>query len=273
MQNLKKLFFVALIFTLATVGCKKTDDNVGDDTPSGTCYINKIDFGSDGFSTIIYNSDHLFSSIISHEENGTVDGSTTNLNYDGTKLLTLTSIDYGNVEFKFEYIYGSASTPDSAILWADKGNGTLEKTSVYGLSFSGDKLVKAEMIFEYMGQSIVVSKNEYTYSGDNLSESKTYKLGTTLQFELESAITYEYDSKKNPMHGVGLDFFFMDSDISFMSTNNITKCTVKDASGSIDQSKSYTNAIEYNTNNYPSKSTATNAVRSKTTPSTYVHDL
>lgn len=274
MQNLKKILFVALIFTLATIGCKKTDDNTGDDSPneSGTCYVNKMDYGTDGYDEVMYNSDHLISSFVNYKADGTADGFVNSINYDGTKLLTITSADNGNVKAKFEYKYSNTSNPDSAIMWEDKGNGKLERTA-FGLTFSDDKLVKAESYFEVLGQSVVIAKIEFTYSGDNLSEYKTYKFKvSSLQMELESTINFEYDSKKNPMHGVGLDFFFFETDIPFMSKNNITKCTYKDASGTVDQSKSFTNAIEYNTNNYPSKITTNYNDGSKSNAVTYSYD-
>jgi hypothetical protein len=272
MQNLRKLFFVALVFALAAVGCKKTDDT-GDDTPTTkTCYVTKMDYGTDGYNTIVYNSDHLITSAVEYDENGTATGYVTSFTYSGSKLVELKSIDNGNIDMKIDYVYGSASTPDSAVIYTDNGSGSLDKDGVYALTFSGSKLVKAELVYSYMGQSIAIGKNEYTYTDNNLTELKTYQIGSSMQLELESTVTYEYDSKKNGLHGIGMDFFFFDTDSPFMSANNITKSVYKDSDGNVDQSMSYTNAYEYNDNDYPTKATMSYDDGSSTDITTYTYD-
>ncbi len=274
MKTIKKLFFVMLVFALAAVGCKKTDEG-GDNPPAPTkktCYINKIDEGSDGYSTITYDANHLITSAVNYDSNGVADGTVTNFTYDGKKLKSLISLDNGTVDSKIEFTYSGSSTPDSAVIYSDNGSGVLVRDGAYSLTFNGDKLIKKEMKVSYSGQSIVISKTEYAYTNDNNTEIKSYNINSSLQLELNSTETLEYDSKKNALHGIGLDFFFFGSDMPFMSVNNITKYTYKDGSGVVDISMSYTNTIEYNSNDYPTKITTNYNSGNKTDIVEYTYD-
>ncbi len=271
MQNFKKLFFIVLAFTLVTIGCEKDKDP--DTAPvAKSCYITKMDYGTDGYEIMEYNSNHQLIAITEYEADGTATNITNSITYDGDKLMEFNSIDNGNVDLKIEYKYSSQSTPDSAIIWNDDGNGNLSKSGVFSLTFNGTKLVKSELVYNYMGQSIAISKNEYSYTGDNLSEVITYKINSSMQLELESTITYNYDTKKNAIHDIGLNYFFFNLDIPFMSKNNIIESIYKDKDGNVDQSKSYTNTIEYNDKEYPAKITTNNADNNKTEVVNYTYN-
>lgn len=257
MKTFKKITFILLIFTLTTLSCKKTEDPIVEPpVVSGGCVINKMDYGVDGYSLITYNTNNQATSEVSYNEDGTSDGNETFFTYNGSKLLTIISKNNGNIENKLEFVYGSAETPDSLIIYGDNGTGTIEPLASYKLTFSSNKLIKAEIYFSYAGQSIVISKTEFTYSDNNVTEVKTYEMDGSFSLALTQTELIQYDSKQNALHGIGLDYFFIDIEIPFMSVNNITKYTYKDADGNIDQGASYTNVIEYNTNNYPTKVTS-----------------
>lgn len=272
MKNLKKITFILLIFTLAAFGCKKTEDPIVEPVASGDRFINKIDNGVDGYSILTYNANNQVTSSTSYNEDGTSTGEETLFAYNGTKLLTVISKDNGSINLKQEFIYGSAETPDSLIIWSDDGTGTLVRYVSYTLTFNANKLIKGEINFSMAGQSIVIGKTEFTYSDNNLTEVKTYEMDGSFSLVLAETELIQYDSKKNALHGIGLDYFFMISEMPFMSVNNITKYTYKDAFGNIDQGSSYTNAIEYNTNNYPTKITSNYDDGSTSTVVNYTYD-
>jgi len=258
MKSLKFLAFILVGLALTTASCKKTDDDgSGDGDPAKkTCYVNKMDYG-DNYSVLSYNSEHQVIKVENFDSLGTPDGSNSQFTYVNGKMETMENWDSGVLDSKIIYHYATTGKPDSAYMWGDEGNG-FEKLGTYVLTFTGDDLTKTEMVVEYLGQSITVEKTEYTYTNGNIATMSKYEFDiTSLSLNLISTSTFEYDNKKSPYRGIGLDYFFIADDAGFMSTNNPTKETIKDKSGSVSQDESMNYSYEYNSDDYPTKVTET----------------
>lgn len=273
MKNLKIVLLILVTISLSTWSCKK--DPKGDTTDPNptnqTCYFTKVDYG-DSYMTATYNSTHQLTKIQEYDSLGNADSYYTTFTYANGKITIIEGIDNGTVSDKFEFYYGANTTPDSLIMYSDNG-GTMERQAAYALTFSGNQLVKAELIISYMGFDIVYQKSEFTYTNGNMTMEKNYEFDfTTLSMALTGSSEYSYDNKKNPYYGIGLDYLvFFDSGI-FGSQNNAISYTDKDDTGTIDQSNSTTSTIEYNTNNYPTKITKTSLDNSSTDVETYTYD-
>jgi hypothetical protein len=276
MKNLKFLLMMLVAMSVAVSSCKKDDDDDNNDdnnnnTPQ-TCYLNKINYG-DYYSLAEYNTNHLITKMTDYDSNGVADGYYTTISYDANgKIQNMTSYDGSTIDFKMVFIYGSGTHPDSVAMYSDDGNGNLERDGSYILTFTGDKLTKVEVPYTIMGNTIIISKTEYTYTGENLTMESEYEFDlTTLQMELTSSYEYEHDAKKNPYYGIGLNYFvFLDG--MFGSENNVTKETYKDDAGTVDQEYSYNYTYEYNSSNYPTKSTSTSFDNSDTYVEMYEYD-
>jgi len=258
MKSLKFFAFILVGLALTTTSCKKTDDNNNNnnnDPVKKTCYINKIDNGSD-YSLLTYNSDHQVTKVVNYDSLGNPDGSRTDFFYSNGKIEKMENWDSGVLDSRIIYHYGTSGKPDSAYVWADQGSG-FAKVGVYITTFTGDNLTKVELSVEYNGVNLILNKTEYTYNGNNVATTSVYNYDfTTFNMELSETRSYEYDSKKNPYRGIGLDNFFVADDVMFFSDNNATKETIKDETGAVQQNESVNNTYEYNDDDYPTKVTS-----------------
>ena len=272
MKSLKFFAFVIVSLALTTTSCKKTDDNNDDDDPvKKTCYINKINYG-DEYSLLTYNSNHQVIKIASYDSLGNYLDSYTEITYANGKISELKNYDSGTYDSKIVYHYASNGIADSAYQWSDEGNG-LELQGTFFLTYTGDNLTKIESIKYFVGQAVVVGKIEYVYDAGNATSMSTYELNlSTLSLKLTSTATYEYDSKKSPYRGIGIDNLFIAEEIGFMSVNNPTKETVKDKDGNTMQDESYTYSYEYNDNDYPTKVTDVTFDNSETNVTVLTYD-
>jgi hypothetical protein len=276
---MKKLKFLSLLLSLmviATTGCKKDDpdDNTGggNDNPPATktCYVKKITEDKGKYTEIAYNSNHKIVKATDYDSIGNPENSyvTFSYNTDGS-LHEVLSYDNNAIEAKFIYHYTN-SKPDSVYLFEDSGNG-LNKIGVYAITLNGNKIGEMQMIAELSGQTVVMQKTVYTYTGDNLTKKETYNLDfTSHQLKLSETSLYEFDSKKNPFRGIGLDYFFAEE--MFFSVNNITKETNKDENGNVMNDDSYNYTIEYNSDGYPTKVTSKTFNGSDTDVTVYSYD-
>lgn len=258
MKNFKSLFILFLGLGLATSSCKKTDDTTTDDnnnnnSTSNTCYVNKMDYG-DSYSVIHYDANHLITELVDYDSLGNPENTKTTFTYNGTKLTKMESIDNGNVDTRIVFIYSNSENPDSVVMYS-QNNGSLERAMTLALSFSNNKISSVSGYYTYMGQTINISRNDYTWNGENVSEVKEYEMGGTMQLEYSGKWTYTYDDKNSPYKNLGLQNLIIMEDVSFLSTNNPLTETYTDNTGIIDQSSSLYFTYEYTTENYPSKVT------------------
>lgn len=262
MKTLKLLFvlFLGVTIGLAT-SCKKDDDttddgNGGDNPPAAkTCYIKKTTDDNGAYSTYEYNSDNKVIKVSEYDKNGklTAENHIT-YNTQGNYINFTVLNDKGDTATYLVMHYSSASHPDSASVYMNMGVG-LVKSATFVYTFTGDQLTLMETKADPLGTGpFVVSKNEYTYTGKNLTTLKAYSFSVTaMSLVLESTTDYTYDDKKNPFFGIGIDYLMGEPQLS--AANNVTKLTFKDDKGAVDKKKSFNYTYEYTSNGYPSKAT------------------
>ena len=278
---MKKLNFLVLlmgVIALATTSCKKDngDDNNGggggDNPPAEkTCYMNKFSTDDGDYTTITYNADKHVKEAVDYDSTGTIAGYTEFTYNSDKKLSKMEGQDENHQpKMKMEFMY-SGGKMDSVIIF-DYNNGSFERSVAFAVSYNGEKISKVETVMSMNGATIVVAKDEFTYTGDNMTHKASYQFDmTAMSLKLTGTTDYEYDSKKSPYHGIGLDNMFLFDD-AFMSVNNITKTTVKDKDGVVKQDQSYNNTIEYTENNYPSKFTEVTFDNSRTGITVFTYD-
>jgi len=246
----------ALFGIVLLVGSCKSDD---EPTPSngGTCFVTGVksdgDFSINNFE---YNSDNLISKVLTFNYDSTAQTGRVELTYNGQLPKEMLLYNDATVEAKFTYHFDSNELPDTVYMQVPDETGTLVNFGYYLFVFEGDMLKEVTMNVPSSGNIYVMSKDQYTYSGDNVSTKAHYELSfETNDLELLTTYTFEYDTKRNPFHGVGLNFlvFVNDNTMTYFSQNNPTKVTAKDASGEVLSDKSYSVTMEYNDNDYPIK--------------------
>jgi hypothetical protein len=250
MKNLKLLIVLFLGVGLTFASCKKDDEDDGNgDNPTPvakTCYIVKENNSDGSYTSITYNSDHK---VISSDEFSSTGSliEKKEIIYSDNKVSIINIYEDGDLSTKVEFKYSDKL--DSAILYMDT-LGSLKKIGYYLYSYNGEKISKLSMFVDVLGQTLEVSKNEYIYTGENVSQYSIYGLAG-FSLNLVSTLYLEYDDKINPYRNIGINDLL--GGIQFMSKNNMTKLTYKDADGNIDNSKSYNLVYDYNSNNYFTK--------------------
>lgn len=258
MKNLKLLFVLFLGIGLTFASCKKDEEEEETNPPAEkTCYIVKETNSDSTYGEYTYNSDNQVINYSNYKENGDLEDHN-EITYSDGNISMLKAYEGSTLSMQLEFKYSTKL--DSVIMYMDS-LGTLKKAGFYLYSYSGSNISKISTYFKLMGIEKEVSKMEYTYNGDNISTVKSYGFGI-VQPELESITTYEYDAKVNPFRGIGLNDLL--GEVQFMSKNNITKKTYKDADGNTDDSKSYNYTYEYNSNDYYTKSTVVSFDNSET---------
>lgn len=270
MNKIKILFLFIIGATLTFASCNKDDDDDGGgDTTPKTCYVVKSTSDDGSYTQITYNAENKVIKTEEFDASGNSDDNYSIYTYSSGKLTKMEATVGGSIETKMELTYNTEDLPINVDLYQDQGAGLL-KLGFFEYTYSGTKIKNMSMNFEVLGQMMVVSKSEFTYSGDNISLVKKYELGGTLSLELVSTTAYDYDDKKNPMKNIGLDYFM--GEVQFISINNYTEMTVKDASSSIMQEESYNITYEYNSDNYPTKITNVSFDNSTTEVEVYTYD-
>lgn len=147
------------------------------------------------------------------------------------------------------YQAGHYSTEVTSI---DLGGITAEDS--VSLSYdAGGKVIKEESFFVALGSADTMSKNEYTYSGNNISSMKVYSYDpTTSSYQLVTTYTYDqYDDKLSPMY-FGNDAFVFGSPL-FNSYNN----PLKSSQTVLGTTQTYSVTYTYNSANKPATATST----------------
>lgn len=258
MKQIKFLFMFLLGIALTTAySCTKDDDDDdnGGGSPTVTCYIEKELADDSTYSLVEYTADHKVVKLKDFDELDQLDGSTElTYNVDG-KVEKVEIYESGVLVTKLEYVYGPQGKISKADIYNDEGTG-LTKIAVYEYTFTGDYLTQVSAMVEVFGVTIEGQRTVFTYVDGNAVTQMDYEfdLGSN-QLELLSSVMYEYDTKRNPYRGLGVDNIMPDP--QFISKANITKITFKDDSGTTVDSESYNLVYEYSTSNYPVKRTET----------------
>jgi len=271
MRNLKLLFVLFLGVGLTFASCKKDEDKKddgGNPTPTAkTCYVVKETSSDNSYREMIYNSDHLITEYKNYKTDGSL-GENNKLTYTNGKVSLVKSYQGSDYKAKIEFKY-SADKIDTAYIYMDT-LGMMKKVGFYKYLYNDNKITTISTYFEIFGQSFVISKTEFTFSGDNVTKTVEYETDSTLSLQLTSTTIFEFDDKVNPYRNIGVNDLM--GDPAFMSKNNIAKMTVKDNAGNVTDKKSYNLTYEYNSDNYFTKYVKTNFDNSKSTTYTLEYD-
>ena len=253
-NTLKHITLLLLAFSITLISCKKNtdDDNPdgdgGDGDNTATCRIKKIIPSDDEEITFIYNTDNRLTSMT----NGSETVIELVYNTDGTIQKTL-SIDSESesdmLTFSVTYEYNTAGLPITSV--ATDGDITMNFT----YHFTDEKLTKRAGTVIIDGITATLVEN-YTYVGDNVSETEI--ITTWPGYSDTKHIYYEYDNKKNPFYDLNVQHTVIahkEDFALFASKNNYTSMTATYADGTVIPDESDSITFEYNSDNYPSKST------------------
>ena len=250
------LALVALIAVIFSA-CKK-DENHGT-TLEKQCYVTTFQTDADySMTKFEYNADHLVSSAILYNYDGTTENDRADLTYNDGMLheVVFASTDTA-IDTKYIYRYDSRELPDTIYVQVPDETGTLTPFGYYLLDFEGDMLKEVSLNVPVNDTVIVTMKSQYFYNLEaNAVELSHYEYSIqTGKLELNSSSAIQFDTKRNPFYGIGLDYFFVNGEgiSSFITKNNITAVTTMNASNELMETQSYTATIEYNENNFPVK--------------------
>jgi hypothetical protein len=238
--------------------CKKDDDST-ENTPVATatkCLITKIMEKDSSYTDVSYNSINFVSTVNNYDKNSLFsDG--LDLFYTNSKLTSINSLDSNNnTEAIFNYIYNGDKLDKMFYLEdADADDQINDTIMTYQYFIS----TKADSIHIYYG-ALLYNKFYFTWAGNNIVKSEKYTYSySNSTFELSTTIDYEFDTKDNFNHGIGIDYLiFDDGDFSPLCINNYSKITVKDENGTVDNNSSKDYFNEYNSVDDVIKSTSLN---------------
>lgn len=238
---MKKSILLLLGIAIFITSCKKDDDTTNDTPPAPTtCLITKTnDLLKNKYSDIVYNQNNLLDNIKEYDSMD-IQKSGFNCTYSGDKLTKIAMQDSTGADAQiFKFVY-DGSNIDTVHLYMDKNSDAILDTAAYYLYYYTSAILDSMVTYYDIGGGnfIPAAKSEYTWTGNNITEVIEYELSYP-NLVLSKTISYEYDSKKNYAHNIGLNNMPMAVDM--MNANNYTKVTVKDASNVIDN---------YNSGNY-----------------------
>ncbi len=239
----KTILFLTIGLLIFASSCKKDEDdtnNGGGTTPVVKKWlISKITNNDNSYTEISYNANKLVSTVKNYKTDGSLNDGL-NVEYSSNKLSKISIFD-GNEDIGayFNYIY-SNNKLDKMIYLADTDNDNQidDTVAVYDYFIN----TNLDSLNLYYG-AVLYKKAKYTWNSGNISNAKHYVSGIS-GFDLDKIYDYEYDTKINTKHGIGLDYFLPEiDDVSIMVKNNLTKITKKDENGviNIHSSRNYIN--------------------------------
>jgi hypothetical protein len=255
-MKIPKLFSLLILGAImTTTACKKDKEDtteVSDTTPvKKTCYMKKLVKANNSYNEYEYNTNHLLTKAIEYDSLGS-EVKKTELTYNYKKNVAKVEIfKNGSIFSKYIYTYNK----DLKIIKAEYWNtiyGVYKKTGYYEYVYTDDKLTSIIFKAELYGQAIISSKSVITYKDDNAIKLVEYTYNyITASLEQSRVLDFEYDDKLNPSRGIGEDNIAVD--VRFLSKNNVTKMTIANQNGVVDNVNSFNYTYEYNDNGYPLK--------------------
>ena len=242
-KPINHLTLLLLAFSITLISCNK--DTIEEENPdidnTATC---RLKSEGNGGITYTYNADNEITSI------DYINGYKIEITYDATGKLESIFSNFGNEITTNNYQFDASGKPISATSTMNSPDGT---TTTYPLTFThtGDKLteIKAEIT---TGGYSMTTIDTYTYDEDNVSSIVVQQFLNGTLTSTETNTYLEYDNKKNPYSELGhLSKYSMFQATDGSKVNSKNNCTkIKENDGTIK-----TITFEYNTNNYPIKTT------------------
>ncbi len=260
MKNLKFLLLLMVALSLSFASCTKDDDDDDTDgTGDGTGDVTKKEMllkkatnkTDDSYAEYLYTADNLLKQITNTSATGDDLGYYDDYTYSNGMLDTYIYYNNSAPSAKVIMTY-NGDKPSMAKVMVDQGAGLVDYYDIY-YTFNGNNISKLEFKMDLGAGPIVIQESVFTYNGSNVSkmDMSSYD-GTALA--PAGYVEYSYDSKKNAMHGVGLDYFL--GDLIYASANHITMEKSTSAADVVTEAESYNNTYEYNDNDYATKSTS-----------------
>ena len=237
---MKKSILLLLGIAIFVTSCKKDDDSSSNTNPAPTpttCLITKTnDLIENTYSDVVYNTSNLLDNIKGYDSTDTQKNGF-NCTYSDGKLTKIAMQDSTGTDTQiFEFVY-NGNEVDTVHLYMDNNSDGILDTAAYYLYYYTSTTLDSIVTFYDIGGGnfIAASKYEYTWTGNNITEVKEYELNYP-NLVLSKTTTYEFDTKKNYIHNIGLDN--MPTAVDMINANNYTKKTVRDASDVIDNDNS-----------------------------------
>ena len=257
MRKINVVLAIMLLAVLSFSACKKEVDH--GTTLKKMCYVTEYQTDDDySMTKFEYNADHLVSRAIIYNYDGTTEHNRADFTYSDLLLkeAVFSSSDTA-IDAKYIYRYNNREQPDTIYVEVPDESGTLTMFGYYLLGFEGDMLKEMSLNVPVNDSLIVTMKNQYFYNLQaNAVELSHYEYSIfTGKLVLTSTSALQFDTKRNPFYGIGLDYFFTDESgiSSFITDKNITAVTTMNADNQLVADKSYTSTFEYNDNGFPVK--------------------
>jgi hypothetical protein len=263
MKKINFLLFLLLGISISFTSCTKDNDSKDTTTPPVTkkYYVSKTTNEDGTYTQMTYSADKLITKTEDFDAQGNSTGDYTLITYASGKISVFDVYESGAVTTQLSFSYNANGGFDKVNISTDPGTG-LEPVGYFQYTYAGTKIAQVSTFGEFIGQPIEVAKSLFTYSGDNVTLKQDYSMNATFTLELTGTSTFEYDTKTNPYRNIGVNDLM--GEVQFMSANNVTKITVKDAAGVTIDADSYNNVYEYTAANLPSKLTQTSFDNSTT---------
>lgn len=248
-NTLKYSLLLLLTISFIAISCEKetTDDDPNGGDVTATCHIKKT-ISSDDEVTFIYNIENQLTKITF----GSEQIFEFTYNADGTISNSMVLSNDGEIITTTTYEYNAVGLPVNSVVIDG------ESSITYTYEYTDDKLTRRVGVGTDDLATINI-EDTITYSGDNITEIQnivvveSFEVSTTTRY-----FTFEYDNKKNPFSKLNIQYTNIGAGGNFAlfaSKNNYTSMVATDADGTVIPDESETKTFEYNTNNYPSKTT------------------
>lgn len=245
-----KYLSVILLLIIAFASCQKDEDHHYDSrSPSEPpteprCFVNHIIEGNGDNVELEYINNKI--SEVTEVFSSGAEEMHSIYEYNNGILSSVKVYENDTMTHKNEYVIENNRISKVSFFSIDNAGNLVPAAYETHYSYNSDDQIS---VVEYKENSIVTQRNEYTWENGNLKEEKYYTASNGSQFGLWSTYAYTYDDQKNPLRGIGIDFFVD----SYNINNILEKLTSYTSEGSTDRQETYT--YEYNSNGYPTKIT------------------
>lgn len=254
MKNLKYLLFLMVAVSLSFVACTEKevdpvdDDDTGENGPKVDMLLTKvINTVNYSYEEYLYDADNNLQQVTYKDAAGNDLPYYDDYTYSNGKLESYTNYNNSAPTTKMIVTY-NGDKPSVYKVQSNQGSGLVDDYNI-NLTFTGDNLTKSELVKMVNGSPVVVAEVVYTYDGDKVTKVNKGAGGYA---------QYEFDSKKNPYMGIGIDYFKGDIDNELLNIvpYNMTMKRMLSATDQLNEAMSVNITYEYNSNDYPIKSTS-----------------
>ncbi len=233
---------IAICFAVLFNSCTK-DETIKDETDSGSkvCYLKQVVESRGESESFFYDDDNRLIKITSSPETMSM-----TFTYGSDGHISDLLVEDGDDSNSISFIYDD----EGMLVSAHSDNDMAE----FKYEYENEKLVcvKAYDNIIFSRGTVLMSKTEFDYIGDNISEFREYGYNfRTGGLSLLEKVTYTHDDNKNPYAemGISLALINMGYEMYASANNCISRNVVMSSYG--DEIGSYELSFEYNEFGYP----------------------